>query len=63
MIKTKQTIKDKKKKAEENDALVRFVCSGLYGFGCGTDRKKIASWRKEKTFKDHCDSFQRRKGD
>ncbi|MBO5997256.1 MAG: hypothetical protein J6P93_01870 [Alphaproteobacteria bacterium] len=53
----------KEAQQEMADAKVRFICRGLYGFGCGTDPKEISHWRKEKTWEEARDSFQRRKGD
>lgn len=56
-------LKSKKAKAEEAEALTRFICSGLYGFGCGTEHTKISKWRREKNWEDKCRRFHERGGD
>lgn len=68
MAKNNKKSLKKKKLSEETkkeiaEAKVRFVCRGLYGFGCGTEPQKISTWRKEKTWEEARDSFQKRKGD
>ena len=55
--------KNDEKQNETDEAKLRFICFGLYGFGCGTDPKKISEWRKEKTWEESRLSFHEHDGD
>ena len=61
---TKKQKKDSQKTEDyDKEAYIRFICEGLNGKGCGTEKKYITHWRKEKTWEQKCADFQRRQGD
>ena len=51
------------KQSDVDEAKLRFICFGLYGFGCGTDPKRICEWRKEKNWEERRLSFHEHDGD
>ena len=47
----------------DKEAYMRFLCEGLNGKGCGTTYQYICTHRKQKTWEEQCQKFQRHQGD